>query len=211
MVEILESLKGDSITSLKLTGNQLGDSILKNVCQCFQSLDQLQILEITFNEIGDEALAEIASIFPENKNLREIILNNNKFGNSGSGRNLSTFLEAFLLELKEPLKLDLSCNNIGDVCLEPMIFYLLANHNNAQMTSLNIEYNSFSNFAKRTFAQACLYCPNPDLKVKFGPMSLTQGNLQVAITKQLAEIPGRGGLPPHNSSIVGVYGGNSSK
>ena len=90
--------------------------------------------------IGDESLAELASIFTENKNLQEINLSSNKIGNSGSDRNLQMFLENFLLELREPLKLDLSCNEIGDVCLEPLIFYLLANHN-CNITFLNVEYN----------------------------------------------------------------------
>lgn len=67
-------------------------------------------------------------------------------------------------------------NQIGDCCLESLLFYLIANHN-CQITHLNIEYNAFSNFAKRTIAQACLLCPNQALKVHFGPMSLTQQNL----------------------------------
>lgn len=96
-------------------------------------------------------MAELASIFSDNQFLEEIILNNNKIGNSGSERSLTIFLENFLLELKDPQKLDLSSNQIGDVCLEPFVFYILANHN-CTITNLNIEYNMFSNYAKRTFA-----------------------------------------------------------
>ena len=82
------------------------------------------------------------------------------------------------MELRNPLKLDLSCNQIGDPCNETLIYYLIANHN-CLITSLNLEYNSFSNYAKRTFAQACLLCPNSALKVRHGPISLTETNLQI--------------------------------
>ena len=152
--------------------NQLDDNIFRNISPCLSALDRLIILEISSNELGDESLTEIASIFPENKGIQEIILNNNKLGNSGSERHLVTFLESFLLELREPKKLDLSCNQFTDICLEPFIFYLLANYN-CQITSLNLEYNAFTNYAKRTLAQASLLCPNSELKVKYGPMSLT--------------------------------------
>lgn len=138
-------------------------------------------LEISNNELGDESLGELALALADNKNLEEIILSNNNLGNTGIKRYLEQFLEAFLLELRFPTKLDLSCNQIGDVCLEPIVYYLLANHN-CHITNLNIEYNSFSNYSKRTLAQACLLCPNRSLKVKHGPMALTQSNLQCNVS-----------------------------
>lgn len=70
--------------------------------QGFSQLDKLQILEISNNLIGDETLAELASILSDNRNIQEINLSNNKLGNSGSDRNLTNFLEAFLLELHNP-------------------------------------------------------------------------------------------------------------
>ena len=95
---------------LRFQQNQLDDTIFKNIVQCVTCLGTLRILEITYNEIGDETLGEIATIFAENKSLEEINLSNNKIGNSGSDKNLTLFLENFLLELKDPQKLDLSCN-----------------------------------------------------------------------------------------------------
>lgn len=65
-------------------------------------MENLQVLEITYNEIGDESLTELANIFSQNQNIRTVVLSNNKLGNSGSERNLTNFLESFLLDLTSP-------------------------------------------------------------------------------------------------------------
>ena len=72
---------------------------------------------------------------------------------------MTSFLESFLLELEKPETLDLSCNQIGDDCLYPIVKYLFANWD-CHIHNLNLEFNSFSNRAKRTIAQAHIRCPN---------------------------------------------------
>ena len=105
-----------------------------------------------YNEIGDEALEIMArSVFTENREIRNVILNNNRIGAGTFKASIVIFLEAFLLELYTPENLDLSSNMIGDTWLEPIARFCLANHE-CKIHSLNIEYNCFSNFAKRTFA-----------------------------------------------------------
>lgn len=46
---------------------------------------------------------------------------------------MSFFLEAFLVELKKPLELDLSVNEIDDECLYPIVKYMFANHGNTTL------------------------------------------------------------------------------
>jgi len=86
---------------------------------------------------------------------------------------MSFFLEAFLVELKKPLELDLSVNEIDDECLYPIVKYMFANHGNTTLQSLNLEWNQFSNYCKRTLAVAYSKCPNKNLKCKIGPLPLT--------------------------------------
>ena len=92
---------------------------------------------------------------------------------------MTAFLESFLLELEKPETLDLSCNQLNDDCLYPIVKYLFANWD-CHIHNLNVEFNNFTNRAKRTIAQAHIRCPNQQLKVKYGPMPLTQNNLQIA-------------------------------
>ena len=95
----------------------------------------------------------------------------------GVGKNIkdkmSFFLEMFLVELRKPQELDLSVNEIDDECLYPIVKYMFANHENSSLISLNLEWNNFSNYAKRTLAVAYSKCPNRNLKCKIGPLPLT--------------------------------------
>ncbi len=95
---------------------------------------------------------------------------------------MAFFLEAFLVELKKPQELDLSVNEIDDECLYPIVKYMFANHENSTLISLNLEWNNFSNYSKRTLAVAYSKCPNKNLKCKIGPLPLTQASLKIAIS-----------------------------
>ena len=54
---LLDVLKDSlNVKELRFHSNQMDDSILKNIVNCFTSLQRLKILEITFNELGDESL-----------------------------------------------------------------------------------------------------------------------------------------------------------
>jgi hypothetical protein len=64
---------------------------------------------------------------------------------------MTNFLESFLLDLKNPLVLDLSYNRINDDCLLPIVKYLFAN-TECKIHMLNIEHNALTNYAKRTIA-----------------------------------------------------------
>ena len=90
---------------------------------------------------------------------------------------MSSFLENFLLELNRPEVLDMSFNKLDDESLYPIIKYLFAN-TECRLQLLNLEHNLFSNYAKRTIAQAQCLCTNPNLVAKFGPLPLTSQNLK---------------------------------
>ena len=100
--KIINDIRMVNVTELRFTSNEIDDGIFKHFSQCLSTLNKLKILEISYNDVGDETLNELASILNENKNLEEINLSNNKLGNSGSDRSLTSFLESFLLELKDP-------------------------------------------------------------------------------------------------------------
>ena len=86
---LLDVLKDSlNVKELRFQSNQMDDSILKNIVNCFTSLQRLKILEITFNELGDESLGQLAHIFQNNRDLEEVILSNNKFGNTEEPYNL---------------------------------------------------------------------------------------------------------------------------
>lgn len=72
---------------------------------------------------------------------------------------MTSFLESFLLELNNPILLDLSFNRLNDDCLLPIIKYLFAN-TECRIHTLNIEHNAFTNYAIRTIAQAQILCSN---------------------------------------------------
>lgn len=98
---------------------------------------------------------------------------------------MSFFLESFLLELKKPQELDLSMNMIDDECLYPIVKYLFANHESTSLSNLNLEWNNFSNYSKRTLAVAYSKCKNKILKCKIGPLPLTQASLKLAVSQNL--------------------------
>ena len=105
--------------------------------------------------------------------LKIVILSNNYIGGGQGERDCFTyFLENFLLELQSPEQLDLSNNIITDEALYPIVKYLFANRA-CMIESLNLDNNSFTNYARRTIAQAYLRCSNSKLKLKLGPMPLT--------------------------------------
>lgn len=157
------------------------DVELKAISSIFQCQPKLVHLEIVYNEIGDAGLEILAkTVFKDNKQIKAVVLNNNLIGASpGARESMVTFLESFLLELDKPETLDLSCNQISDDCLRPIVKYLFANWD-CHIHELNLEFNRLSNYAKRTIAQAHIRCPNQALKVQYGPLPLTQANLHVA-------------------------------
>lgn len=99
-----------NITEVRFTNNLMDDGILRNFLPSIYPHGRLITLELSCNKLGDEVLEDISKMFSENLNLEEIILNNNKFGNTGSKHHLEIFLQAFLLDLRNPQKLDFSCN-----------------------------------------------------------------------------------------------------
>ena len=157
------------------------DVELKAISSIFQCQPKLVHLEIVYNEIGDAGLEILAkTVFKDNKQIKTVILNNNVIGAShGAKQSMVVFLESFLLELEKPETLDLSCNQISDDCLYPIVKYLFANWD-CHLHNLNLEFNQLTNYAKRTIAQAHIRCPNQELKVKYGPLPLTQTNLHIA-------------------------------
>ena len=90
------------VSEVRFSSNLMDDTILKNFLPSLYPHICLKTLELSYNEIGDEALEEIAKLLPETFNLEEIILNNNKIGNTGNKRHLELFLQAFLLDLRNP-------------------------------------------------------------------------------------------------------------
>ena len=179
--QILGAFNGEGITKLKFTSNSMTDAELKTISSSFQCQPKLIHLEIVDNAISDAGLEILAkTVFKDNKQLKAVVLNNNLIGASpGAKGSMVTFLESFLLELDTPETLDLSCNQISDECLYPIVKYLFANWD-CHIHDLNLEFNQLSNYAKRTLAQAHIRCPNQGLKVKYGPLPLTQTNLHVA-------------------------------
>ena len=105
------------------------DVELKAISSIFQCQPKLVHLEIVYNEISDAGLEILAkTVFKDNKQIKAVVLNNNLIGASpGARESMVTFLESFLLELDKPETLDLSCNQISDDCLRPIVKYLFAN------------------------------------------------------------------------------------
>lgn len=69
-----------------------------------------------YNNLGLAALDNLAKVvFLENRQLKNIILNNNIIGSDAREQDtMSIFLEAFLVELDQAEKLDLSYNHLTD-------------------------------------------------------------------------------------------------
>jgi hypothetical protein len=67
---------------------------------------------------------------------------------------------------------------IDDESLYPIVKYLFANVHSTTLAMVNLEWNNFSNKAKRTLVVAYSKCYNKKLQCKFGPLPLTQATLR---------------------------------
>jgi hypothetical protein len=133
----------------------MSDDTLRRVASSFSNMTRLRTLEISTNLLTTHALELLASsVFKENVHLQNVILRENMIGEGPHVKDaLSAFFESFLLDLKSPQILDLSYNRLNDESLYPVVKYLFAN-TECKIHKLNIEHNQFSNYAKRTMAQA---------------------------------------------------------
>jgi hypothetical protein len=76
---------------------------------------------------------------------------------------ITLFLESFLIDLTNPQHLDISYNYLEDECLYPIVKYIFANTEAKHLQFVNLEWNNFTNYCKRTIVVAYSKCYNKKL------------------------------------------------
>ena len=164
---------------------------LNQLQNSFASLTNLQSLVLEGQQLKCEALDSLKEVLKQNREIRQVGLQRNQLGLGVTAKDrMSQFLEVFTVDLNQPHSLDLSSNEIDDECLYPIIKYFFASRSyKPSLTSVNLEWNAFSNKGKRTIVVAYSKCFNRKLQCKFGPLPLTQATFKQAITVQPSKHP----------------------
>ena len=148
----------------------------------FSSQSQLTQLEITGQQLTGDSLDLFCTVFKENKKISKLLLSDNQLGlGQNMEQKMKYFLESFLNDLFSPLELDLSYNRIKEDSLRPIIEQIFANTKAMALNLLNLEWNDFSNYSKRTILVAYSRCRNKKLQFKFGPLPMSQATLRKAV------------------------------
>ncbi|WP_375318673.1 hypothetical protein [Candidatus Tisiphia endosymbiont of Oplodontha viridula] len=74
---IIQQIINNSITTLTLYNNQIGDAGAKSLAECLKDNNSITILYLYNNQIGDAEAKSLAECLKDNKSITQVTINNN--------------------------------------------------------------------------------------------------------------------------------------
>jgi hypothetical protein len=132
--KVIDALKKNTtITTLYLSGNNIGDKGAEKLAKALEKNTTITKLSLRSNNIGKAGAEVLAQALKENKTLTELDLGWNNIGDEGAEK-----LAEALKNNETLTTLDLSDNNIGEVGAKALAEAL---KENKTLTELNLSYN----------------------------------------------------------------------
>jgi len=155
----IEMGKLHRLQKLGLIGYPLGPESIINLADLIIKLSGLKYLNLTECNLGNESVALICKSISKGipKNLTHLNLSSNNIGPSGCEKICELLVECTKLK-----KLDLSCNEITDKSIVPILKILSENHFNLQKICINntkiteISLFTLANISKNIINLKCL-------------------------------------------------------
>jgi len=170
----LGDLANDSIKSLDLMGQGLGDEGVGLVAEALASNRSLTSLDLRWNSIGPEGADKLARVLEASPPLERLDLFCNSIGNQGAKRIAEALSKNTCLR-----SIDVGYNSVGDVGAEALATVLESSYS---LDQVGLEQNCIGDRGAMFIASAIaknLECPIERLRLKQNPLE-EEGVLAIA-------------------------------
>jgi Ran GTPase-activating protein (RanGAP) involved in mRNA processing and transport len=145
--KVIDALKKNTtITTLYLSGNNIGDKGAEKLAKALEKNTTITKLSLRSNNIGKAGAEVLAQALKENKTLTELDLGWNNIGDEGAEK-----LAEALKNNETLTTLDLSVNNIGEVGAKALAEAL---KENKTLTELDLSWNKIGDDGAKAIAEA---------------------------------------------------------